>query len=1032
MPKKLRFVVRLAGMLTLLLSAAPAAADIPAWLPRYDLDIHLDTDQHWAHVRQRVTFTNRYQRPADELVFNAHSHYQIPSGDLGFLAKMLEILRLAPSEGLDLDKAAGPPLQVRKITLDQADLPFYYAEPVYPDKKIEDHKPCAPQLVRGGMEEKATVLIVPLPKAVVQGESVTIEVEFDFRLPQKQGRWGQWMGVTTLSNWLPVLAVYDDCGWQPVPFIPWHQPWFNEAGIYSARVTLPCEQQLGCTAPVAAVTQRADGFKQVDFVPCCARDFAFLCSARYQEFLGQAGPVQVRCVALPEHAYYAQEMVRAVCEAIPAYSQWFGPFPYPQFTIAESYFGWNGNECGGMVMIDERVFNMPHFAGGFVEYLLSHEVCHQWWYNAVGTNGYCETWMDEALAVYFSHLLMDKKHGRDNALLSFPKTLGWVPNIHRETYRYYSMYGTMGRGEATATVQPMPKYGHVVNLFSMCYDRGGKIVGMIADRLGESAFLDFMHLIYVKYQFRILRVEDFRRELNAYTGQNWDEFFDHWLYHAGLTDWCVEKVKIQTIRPSAHAVPRAGSFFAALHKRPASGEDAYRVTVLLHQKADYNEPTLLGIRLDDGDGYQIRIPIHPQDQVVELDNPPARIETLPKNRVRVEVILGCKPTQIAVDPDQVLVDRDPSNNYWKPPIRVRFAPIYTMIEETDVTAAYDRWNALFGLGVWGPAYNDPWYTRSTLVGLRAGLYRTQEFSGGAYLGYRTDDRAIITGIDGLLDHWPWPRTQVGFNAERSLTSINNDDGRHSDRGVVFGRYVFQYGSSLYLPPMEYLEAFTAVQNDNLPLPRYPTVGTNHFDEQTSVGLHFHLDYLTPYWDPEGGFALDSTYTSGLPILGEKQAFNRIDGQFSTVKGLPDWLGPLSQTRLAARIYGAAGLPSNGQYYTMGGAELFRGFDLSERQGNVVWVGSLEWRVPVIQHVNWDVCDHVVGARNISLAAFYDVGDAYVNGHSMGPVAHALGAGVRVDIAWLSLIERMTLRFDVAQTINVASPLQFWFGVRMPF
>src|SRR5579871_6876512 len=1018
------------GVLLLLLAAGAARAEIPTWLPRYDLDIDLDTEQHWAHVRQRVTFTNRHDRPAGELVFNAHSHYQVPDDDIGFTAKMLELLRMAPSDALDLDRCAGPPLQVRRITLDGTPRSFYYAEAVYPESS--SHKPCAPELVRSGVEEKATTLVVPLPFPIRRGEAVTIQIDFDFRLPQKQGRWGQWKGVTTLSNWLPVLAVYDNCGWQPVPFIPWHQPWFNEAGIYSARVVLPCDQEFGCTAAVAAVTKRSDGLKQVDFVPCCARDFAFLCSACYREFLGQAGPVQVRCVARPEHAYYAEKMVQAVCEAIPVYSQWFGPFPYPQFTIAESYFGWNGNECGGLVMIDERVFGMPHVAGPFVEYLVSHEVCHQWWYNAVGTNGFCETWMDEALATYFNHLLIDKKHGRNNTLLSFPEGLGWLPNIHRETYRYYGMYGTLGRGEATATVQAMPKYGHLVNLLSMCYDRGGKIVGMIADRLGETAFFDFMRIIYAKYQFRILRVEDFRCELNAYTGQNWDEFFDNWLYNAGMTDWCVEKVQIEPLPCTSGGTPHTHSFLAALRDRWTSGRRPCKVTVLLHQKADYNEPTVLGFCLDGGEGYQIRIPIHPQDQEVQIDDPPTRMETLPGNRVRVEVVLPCRPTQIAVDPDQILVDRDPSNNYWKMPIQYRFTPLYTLIEESDVTTAYDRWNVLFGLGLWGPAYTDPWYTRSTLVGLRAGLYRTQEFSGGAYVGYRTDDRAIVAGVDGLIDHWPWPHTQIGFNAERSLTEIGNDDGRHSDRGVIFGRYVFQYGSSLYLPPMEYLEAFSAVENDNLPLPRRTVAGAEHFDQQTLMGLHFHLDYLTPYWDPEGGFRIDATYASGLPILGEHEPFNRVDGQFSIVKGLPDWLGPLSQTPLAARVYGAAGLPDKGQYYSLGGGELFRGFDLSERQGSLVWVGSLEWRVPVIQHVTWDCCDHVVGVRNVSLAAFYDVGDAYVRGHSLGPVAHAVGAGLRVDLAWLSLIERTTLRFDVAQTVNSSAPVQFWFGVRVPF
>ena len=47
----------------------------------------------------------------------------------------------------------------------------------------------------------------------------------------------------------------------------------------------------------------------------------------------------------------------------------------------------------------------------------------------------------------------------------------------------------------------------------------------------------------------------------------------------------------------------------------------------------------------------------------------------------------------------------------------------------------------------------------------------------------------------------------------------------------------------------------------------------------------------------------------------------------------------------------------------------------------------------------------------------------------GTVAHAVGAGVRVDVAVFSFIERATLRFDVAKTINDATPFQFWFGVQ---
>ena len=105
---------------------------------------------------------------------------------------------------------------------------------------IIDH----PELKFNYREDSDTTLVVTLPRPVAHNESVTIEFEFVMQLPQKQGRWGQWKGVTFLSNWLPVTwRLRRRQGWQPTPFIPWHQPWFNEAGVYHARVDLPADRK---------------------------------------------------------------------------------------------------------------------------------------------------------------------------------------------------------------------------------------------------------------------------------------------------------------------------------------------------------------------------------------------------------------------------------------------------------------------------------------------------------------------------------------------------------------------------------------------------------------------------------------------------------------------------------------------------------------------------------------------------------------------------------------------------------------------
>jgi hypothetical protein len=1034
--------------------AGPARAAAPVELPRYYLDIQLDTDQHTALVRQRIVWTNRHPRQAAELIFNAHSHYQLPDKDVGMTAKIFEILRMMPNESLDYE---GHALDVRKARLvrmewaedeEQLGQPRKVSYQPGLDRELPAPRVLAPSddsLPFRYDDKNDSALVVPLPRPVRQGECITLDLEFVLKLPQKQGRWGHWRGITFLTNWLPVLAYYDDTGWQPTPYVCWHQPFFNEAGLFTARLTLPADQHVGCTAPVQAECLLVNGRRQIDFAPCPARDFAIVCSARFREFTGECGAIKIRCLAAPENEHYAKFMVESAREALATYIRWFGPYPYPQFTIVESYFGWNSDECAGLVMIDSRIFGMPHLAKAFVDYLVAQATCHQWWYNVVGTHGYSETWMDEGLATYFAYRLMRKKYGANDPLVNYPKGLKWLPNVHRSDFRYFNLYGTLGRGEAQPTVQDIPKYGHIVDLYSMCYERGSKVVGMIEHKLGEERFFDFMHFVYGRHAFGILRVADFQHDLEEYTHKSWQTFFQHWVYGAGVTDWCVENVTVQPLKSwrTHHTPPVYRSRSAAVCSwfRPKT---PCKVTVLLKQLADYNDPTVVGFCLDGGESFQVRIPVVPEAGLIETSDPPARMEALGNNQVRVEVELPSWPTQIAVDPDQILVDRNPTNNYWKPRFRVRATPLYTFLDETDLTNAYDRWNVIFGPWIFAPTYDNPWFTRSTRFGIRAGAYRTASFEGGVYSAYRTDYRDFVTGADAVFDHWPWPHTEAGFVFERRLAGTLRGE-TDANRGVVYGRYVIDYGDSLYLPPFQYVEAFTTIQDDLLPFARETVPGSARFKHQGMGGVHYHINYLTPYWNPEGGFSADLSYAAGLVLPGVNSGDNNtprqlfgIDGshqllgQATYVQALPDGLGWFSDTVFAFRIYGAFGLPNNVQYFALGGSELFRGFDLAQRQGSSLWVGSLEWRFPVLRDLNLSCFDHALALRGIYAAAFCDVGDVYLRGQSVGGISEAVGGGLRLDVSWFTFVERTIFRLDAARTVNSTAPMQIWAGIEHPF
>jgi hypothetical protein len=1044
------------GLLGFVLLAGSVQAAPSPYLPRYYLDIQLDTAQHTAVVHQRIAWTNRHARQATELVFNAHSHYQLPDKDVGMTAKIFEILRMMPSESLDLE---GHALDVRKVRLmsmewaENAEKAEELGQPRkvghQPDEETvlpppRTLMPLNQDLSFHYQQENDTALVVPLPRPVRQGETITLDLEFVLKLPNTQGRWGYWQGITFLTNWLPVVAFYDDKGWQPTPYICWHQPFYNEAGFFTVRLTTGLEQHIACTAPILAERDLGNGRRQVDFAPCCARDFAIVCSACFREYTGQCGDIKIRCLAAPKNEHYARFMVESAKEALTAYTRWFGPYPYPQFTIVESYFGWNSNECAGLIMIDSRIFGMPHLAKSFVDYLVAQATCHQWWYNVVGTHGYSETWMDEGLATYFAYRLMKVKYGAQEELVNYPKGLKWLPNVRRSDYRYFNLYGTLGRGEAQPTVQDIPKYGHIVDLYSMCYERGSKVVGMIEHELGEKVFFDFMRFVYQRHAFGILRVADFQRDLQEFTHKSWETFFQHWVYGAGLSDWCVENVTVQPLKSwRAHRPPPIYRSKSAMVRSWFRPKTPCKVTVVLHQKAEYTDPTVVGFCLDGGESFQVRIPVIPEAGMIETTDPPGRMETLDNNRVRVEVELPSWPTQIAVDPDQILVDSNPVNNYWKTRFRIRPTPIYTFLNETDLTNDYDRWNLIFGPWIFAPTYDNPWFTRSTRFGVRAGGYRTAAFEGGAYAAYRTDYRDFVAGVDAVFDHWPWPHTEAGFVFERRLAGTLEGESQ-ANRGVVYGRYVIDYGDSLYLPPFQYVESFATIQDDLLPFARESVPGSDRFKHQGMGGVHYHINYLTPYWNPEGGFSADLSYAAGLVLPGvnnnstEPNRIFGIDGshqllgQATYVQAVPDGLGWLSETVFAFRLYGAFGLPNNVQYFALGGSELFRGFDLAQRQGNSLWVGSVEWRVPVLRNLNWAFFDRALSLRGIYAAAFCDVGDVMLRGQSIGGVSEAVGAGLRLDVSWFTFVERTILRVDAAKTVNSQAPMQIWTGIEHPF
>ncbi|MFT5328309.1 MAG: hypothetical protein ACI8P0_006222, partial [Planctomycetaceae bacterium] len=335
-------------------------------LPQYRMDIDLDTDGGEVHVEETVRWTNPGPVATKSLVFHVVPNNHLDEKTLAIAERTVESLRLDPRNSIDRD---GRRFHLKSVELGGQSLRAHF------DPEADTH------------------LHVQLPEEVQPGQSVEVTLRFDLDLPPKQGRLGQHKGVTNLLNWYPILAAYSDQGWDAVPYIPWHQPWLNEAGVYNIRLRLSPGQEAATGGHVVSRSVDATGHSILDIEGYGLRDFTIVASDRFEVYESVSNGIPIRVLAFPEHQGHARLCLQIAAECIEQYSDWFGPYPYQEFELVESYFGWNGNESSGLVMIDERILDVPQLAGRYVEHLVSHEICHQWWYSAVGTDGYREPWV---------------------------------------------------------------------------------------------------------------------------------------------------------------------------------------------------------------------------------------------------------------------------------------------------------------------------------------------------------------------------------------------------------------------------------------------------------------------------------------------------------------------------------------------------------------------------------------------------------------------------------------------------------------
>ena len=262
-------------------------------------------------------------------------------------------------------------------------------------------RPTTPQVTAAGAPDGApgTLITIPLQDCLAAGQ--TTHAELDFRLTLGAGAddrvgYSPETRIAWFGSGFPLLSWIRGSGWARDPAVAMNgETAAGEDFILSdLSVTARSDYKvLGSGTPAGEAAGPTPGTTTHRFSAPAVRDVTVEVG-QYDVLDRDIGDVHLH-LATPTSGTRVTptQWADQIEHAVTGLTQLFGPFPYPDFTVAITPGQSDGIEYPtALQMGDTTSDDLPA--------LIAHEISHQWFYSLVGNNQAKDPWLDESLATF--------------------------------------------------------------------------------------------------------------------------------------------------------------------------------------------------------------------------------------------------------------------------------------------------------------------------------------------------------------------------------------------------------------------------------------------------------------------------------------------------------------------------------------------------------------------------------------------------------------------------------------------------------
>ena len=340
--------------------------------PRYDIALALNPAAHLITGQQTTRYVNRETAPLNEIMLRLYPNTAYRGGDM----------------------------QVAQVAVGGAPAPWVY------DTRVQDR----------------SIVRVDLPAPLLAGQALTFSLNFTISVPSEGAAgyrtFGQFGALWALPNAYAMLAPRIAGAWQLDAVPAYGDIVLSEVAHYRVQIQAPANWPVVATG--VCQTESSQAQSQGATTTCTAaavRDFALHLNPNYRVATATAPsitgePILISSYYLPQHERAGQSVLRYAANALAAFERRFGAYPYAELKLFAASATSGGIEYPTLAGVLDTFYANDNAE---FEWLVVHEVAHQWWYGLVGNNPITEPWLDEALAQYSASLYLEDRNGVDAA-----------------------------------------------------------------------------------------------------------------------------------------------------------------------------------------------------------------------------------------------------------------------------------------------------------------------------------------------------------------------------------------------------------------------------------------------------------------------------------------------------------------------------------------------------------------------------------------------------------------------------------------